>query len=114
MHEKSAGAPPLSRLRRAAPPPRGGSPVAPPSTLSGVRQASAHAMLAKLATDDLTFVRPINRGAHSLVHLVLHRTDGRYYALKVLSKERLACAGDTQAQAVLQEKRALQAVQPHP
>ena len=67
-----------------------------------------------IVLDDLSFVRPINRGAHSLVHLVLHRERQRYFALKVLSKERLACAGPTAARAVLREKRALLAVQPHP
>ena len=63
---------------------------------------------------DVTYVRPINRGAHSLVYVVLHRTTNKYCALKVLSKVRLRCAGEQECQAVLQEKRALQAVQPHP
>jgi serine/threonine protein kinase len=68
----------------------------------------------KASFDDFTVVRPINRGAHSLVHLVLHREQQRYFALKVLSKERLARAGPSAARSVLREKRALLAVQPHP
>lgn len=63
---------------------------------------------------DISFVRPINRGAHSIVHVVLHRQQQRYYALKVLSKERLAAAGEVECRAVLREKEALQALQPHP
>ena len=59
-------------------------------------------------------MRPINRGAHSIVHLALHRSSQRYVALKVLSKERLLCAGPAAAREVLREKRALLAVQPHP
>ena len=38
--------------------------------------------------NDFTFVRPINRGAHSLVHLVLRRDDNSYWALKVMSKDK--------------------------
>ena len=66
------------------------------------------------SSDDLSFVRPINRGAHSIVHLVLDRTEQRYSALKVLSKERLARAGAHAGQAVMREKQALMALQPHP
>ena len=58
---------------------------------------------ASTCSSDFTFVRPINRGAHSLVHVVLRRGEERYYALKVLSKQRLACAGASAARAVLRE-----------
>ena len=68
----------------------------------------------RCSLDDFTLVRPINRGAHSLVHLALHRASQRYFALKVLSKERLACAGTAAANEVLREKRALLALQGHP
>ena len=65
---------------------------------------------------DLTLIRPISRGAHSKVWLALQRTaaDGRYFALKVMSKERLRRAGAAEVQAVRREKLALQALQPHP
>jgi len=64
---------------------------------------------------DLTKVRAISRGAHSLVWLVMLRGEGgggRYFALKTYSKERITKVGE--AKHVLREKTALRALQPHP
>lgn len=75
---------------------------------------SVRGSFGSLTMADLSMIRPINRGAHSVVHLALHRATQRYYALKVFSKERLHCAGPAASREVLREKRALLAVQPHP
>ena len=65
---------------------------------------------------NLTKVRAISRGAHSLVWLVRMRgVEGNispYFALKAISKERVAKVGE--GKHVLREKKALRALQPHP
>ncbi|KAL1495296.1 hypothetical protein AB1Y20_017156 [Prymnesium parvum] len=64
---------------------------------------------------DVTFVRPISRGAHSQVWLVKQRTHAAgYFALKLLSKARLAAAGPSAARDVSRELRALLLLSPHP
>ena len=61
---------------------------------------------------DFSQIRAINRGAHSLVSVVLdRRPGGGYYALKAVSKQRLLAAGC--AESVCREKAALQALAPH-
>ena len=60
---------------------------------------------------DFSQIRAINRGAHSLVSVVLdRRPGGGYYALKAVSKQRLLAAG---CAGVCREKAALQALAPH-